>query len=160
MEGAQTVGTFLPEFPQLPKMYSLENLMKEFMISDSSSRGARDFLKSASPSRCKSDGNQKRLILVKGIMLPDDPFTEAVKRFARKEGWTQPSFEDALRIFPLITSHIFGDDVRSLVFLHEHVKKDVLGISRERERIVLTAHKAEPREGWFCRNIAFVFRSC
>lgn len=159
MNDVQTVGVLLPDLPLLQKNYSLEGLMKEFMGSGSSSRGAKDFLRSASPSRSRSDGNQKRLILVEGRLLPKDPFTEAVKRFGSKERWTQTSFEDVLRIFPLITSHSFGEGIRTLVFLHNPVKNEVLGITREQDRIVLTSHKAEPREGWFCKNSAFVFRS-
>lgn len=152
------VGIRLPELCPLAETYSLETLMREYMDSDRSSRGATDFLHAASPSRSRTDRSQKQLVLLEGKFLPKDPFSESVKRFARGRGWSVPSFEDALRIYPLITHGYFNDSMRSLVFLHEPVKREVIGISMERGRVVLTAHKAEPKEGWFCRNTGFVFR--
>ena len=154
-----TVGILLPEFPPLPKRYSLEEFMRTTMESDDVSKWARNLLTSASPSRCRHDGNQKRLIMVEGKYLPLDPHSEEIRRFACVQGWGTPSMEDVLRIFPALTSRSFPLGVVSVVALHKLVKDQVLGFSVEKNRLVLSAHKADPREGWFCRKGAFIFRS-
>lgn len=153
------IGIFLPEFPPLPKRYSLEEQMRKMMNSSNVSKGARRLLESASPSRSRHDGNMRRLILVEGKQLPKDPHTEAVNRFAKAQGLLNPSFEDLLRIFPVLSLQIFPSGIRFAAALHCPVKDQVLGFTLENNQIVLSAHKAEPREGWFCRNGAFIFRS-
>ncbi len=152
------VGILLPEFPSLPKRYSLEEYMREMMISPNVSKGARKLLESTSPSRSHHDGNMGRLILVEGKLLPKDPHTEAVNRFAKAQGWSKPSLEDLLRIYPVLSARLFPSGTRFVVALHTPIKDQVLGFTLENNQIILSAHKAEPREGWFCRNGAFIFR--
>lgn len=77
--------------------------MRSFIESKSTSRGAKEFLSSASPSRARSDGSNGRLIVVEGDTFRKDLHTEEIRRFAKTEGWVSPSFEDALRLYPVMS---------------------------------------------------------
>jgi hypothetical protein len=154
-----TVGVLLSEFKSGEKGTPLEELIRECISSPQISRGARELLLSSSPSRSRSDGSSRQLIAVEGCFLPKDPHTEAVNRFAEGDGWSKPTLEDALRIFPLISFQGFKSGLVSLVVMHKPVKENILGFTLVDGHIRLTAHKAEPREGWFCRNSGFIFRS-
>ncbi len=153
------IGIVLPEVPTRPKGYSLEGLMRDFINSRHASRGAKDFLNSASPSRVRSCGTDSNLIAVEGSIFKKAPHTEEIKRRVPEE-WSTPFFEDALRIFPLISSRAFFPGISAIIFLHEPVKGHVLGFTNENARIILTAHKVESRmKGWqFYDTLAFAFR--
>jgi hypothetical protein len=153
------VGILLPELEPASRGDSLEGLMKRIINSDCVSREARDLLRSASPSRSRSDGNTKQLILIEGDALKKDPHTEEIRRFAKGEGWTTPSFEDALRLLFVVSFYSFSPCVKNIVVLHEPIRESVLGITNNAGAIILTAHKAEPRKGWYCKNRGFIFRS-
>lgn len=158
LSSANNVGILLPQFEGGVRGTPLEELMRRYIESTATSRSARELLQSASPSRCRSDGNEKRLIAREGSSLPRDPFSEAIRRCAKNNGWSLPSFEDALRVFPSISPHLFSGSTKFLVFMHEPVKEKVLGCMFLGGVVTLTAYKAEPREGWFGENGGFVFR--
>lgn len=152
-------GILLPEF-LTREGFSLEQLMRSFIDANHSSKGAKDLLSSASPSRARFDGSNQRLIVVEGSTFGKDLHTEEINRFAKKEGWTRPSFEDALRLYSVLSFASFAPSVSSIVVLHEPIRESVLGINNDGGRLVLAAHKAIPRKkGWYCRNVAFAFRS-
>lgn len=164
-------GVLLPELTPITKGYSLQVLFKKFIESSISSRGAKDLLMASNPSRCITDGSNKQLIAVEGSSLGKDPHTEAIRRFSRDESWSKPSVEDSLRLFDAICSQQFNraptfnpGQMKAVIVMHEPVKGMLLGITFERSRIILSAHKAEPREGWFCRlneksgQLGFAFR--
>ena len=157
---SQTGGVLLPILPQIPGDHSLQKFIKHLLRSDTASIGAKKLLESASPSRMRSDGNSKRLVAVEGSAIGKDPFTEKVRRFASENGWLQPSIEDALRVLSVMSFQGLPQTVRWVAVMHEPVRGEVLGFTDTgRSGIILTSHKAEPREGWFCRNGGFVFRS-
>jgi hypothetical protein len=154
------VGILLPELVRAEGGQSLTPLMKQHMKS-SSSRGAQDILFSSNPSRSISDGSSKRLIYVEGPTLGKDPHhLGSITAFARKQGWSEPTVEDALRLFVTLTKERFNPGAMTkIIVMHKPVNEHVLGITFENGGILLSAHKAKPREGFLCRKIGFVFRS-
>jgi hypothetical protein len=155
---SEPVGVLLDDFDPMPERYSLEELMRRFMEAKNVSKAAKKLLQVASPSRCRTDNNTIPLVVIEGGSLPKDPHTEAVRRFASLQGYVQPSLEDALRIFPIIAFDRFSPDITSLVVMHRPVQESLLGFTLENGIVTLSAHKADPREGWFCRTKGFVFR--
>jgi hypothetical protein len=153
------VGVLLLEFLPREEDFSLGEFMRSFMNHAGVSRSAKDFLLSASPSRARTDWSEKQPVMVLGEVFKKDPYTEEIKRYADKQGWQQPSFEDALRLFHVISSRDFGQGINSVVVLHKPIRDLVLGITCEREGNILTAHKIESRKkGWYCKKMGFVFR--
>ena len=155
---AEMVGVLLPELLERDQGFILEYFMK-FHIENNCSRGAKDLLLSSSPSRARSDRSQKQLVMIEGSLLKKDPHTEEVRRFAKNNGWSKPSLEDALRLFSVVSFRSFSSYVQSVVVMHEPVKGMLLGITQDNNGIILSSHKAEPVKGWYCKNSGFVFRS-
>ena len=95
-----------------------------------------------------------------GIMLQD--FEPLPSRYSLEESIRrQPSLEDALRVFPSISFDELHPDITSLWVMHEPVDDEVLGFTFDHNYgcIKLSAHKAEPREGWYCKTVGFIFGS-
>jgi hypothetical protein len=152
------VGIILQDFDPRPPRYSLEESMRNYMRSPDVSNSARNLLERASPSRCRSDRSETQLVIVEGHRLPKDPHSEAIRRVAYGQGYKQPSLEDALRIFPSISFDELSPKITSLWVMHHPIDNEVLGFTLVNGFITLSAHKAEPREGWFCETCGFIFR--
>ena len=63
---------------------------------------------------------------------------------------------------PLVSEEDEGrDHITSLWVMHEPVDDEVLGFTFDHNYgcIKLSAHKAEPREGWYCKTVGFIFGS-
>ena len=155
------IGIMLQDFEPLPSGYSLEESIRRHMTMSNVSIGAKQLLERASPSRRHSRRSQMQLVVIEGHSLPKDPHTEAIRRAVYKEGYSQPSLEDALRIFPSISFDELHPDITSLWVMHEPVDDEVLGFTFDHNYgcIKLSAHKAEPREGWYCKTVGFIFGS-
>lgn len=153
-----SAGILLPELLPRGELF-LEQLMRGFIGASYSSKGAKELLQSASPSRARTDGSNSRLIAIEGSLFKKDLHTEEINRFAKEEGWTKPSFEDALRLYSVLSFRSFAPNITSVVVLHEPVKEFVLGINNGASMLVLASFKALPRKkGWYCKNTAFVYR--
>lgn len=93
-------------------------------------------------------------------MGKDPHYLGSINRFARDEGWTEPTIEDALRLFAVLSKIRFNPaTMKTIIVMHSPVNNDVLGITFKNGGVLLSSHKAKPSEGFLCRNIGFAFRS-
>lgn len=152
------VGIILQEFDPISSRYSLEDSIQVNLMSNNVSRGAKNLLQKASPSRRHAVGSQIQLVVIEGHQLSKDPHTEAIRRVARAQGYTQPSLEDALRIFPSFSFNELNPAITSVWVMHHPVGNEILGFTLENGFVKLSSHKLYPREGWFCEQVGFIFR--
>ncbi len=160
-----SAGIFLPTLPYFGSChncigYSLQEFITRLLESPDVSVRAKDLLRSIPPARRVNDGSSKRLIAVEGASFRRDLHTEEINRFAKEEGWTEPSLSDALRLFNVMSFRSFAPNVNSVVVLHKPIQEHVLGINNENGKLILSSYKALPRKkGWYCKDTAFVYRS-
>lgn len=136
------------------------NLFNYFLENDSS-RQARQLLSSLSPSLRRFHQKVKpQMVLLPGSSISrDKPTTSVIRSFAGNLECERPHFFDALFLCKVITPSFFTNGINWMVIMHQSINGQVLGITCEKGKVILTANEEEPRKGWYARNGGFVFRA-